>query len=66
MLTMIRSGAMPISLKGMSTCGAMRPTNPFCPWREANLSPSSDRRTSHRDLDTVKGGDESTISDGEE
>ena len=41
---MMMSGVMPWSVKGMSVCGAMRPTTPFWPWREENLSPTSGRR----------------------
>src|SRR5213592_747606 len=43
---MIRSGMMPCAVKGMSSCGAIRPMTPFCPCREANLSPSSGTRRS--------------------
>src|SRR5437899_3030411 len=43
---MIRSGMMPCAVKGMSSWGAMSPMTPFCPWREANLSPSSGMRRS--------------------
>ena len=36
---------MPMSLNGRSTWGTIKPHTPFCPWRDANLSPSSGRRT---------------------
>lgn len=36
---MIKSGLQPVSEKGRSCSGTMRPTTPFCPWRDANLSP---------------------------
>ncbi len=38
---MTRSGVRPLSVKGMSSWWAMRPTTPFCPCRDANLSPTS-------------------------
>ena len=41
---MMMSGQMPWSLNGMSSCATTRPTTPFCPWRDENLSPSSGRR----------------------
>ncbi len=40
------SGTMPSSVKGMSSCGTIIPITPFCPWREANLSPNSGMRWS--------------------
>src|SRR5205823_4733344 len=43
---MIRSGMIPCDVKGMSSCGAIRPITPFWPWRDANLSPSSGTRRS--------------------
>ena len=36
---MMRSGRQPVSENGKSCSGTMRPMTPFCPWREANLSP---------------------------
>lgn len=41
---MIKSGRHPVSENGRSCSGTMRPTTPFCPWREANLSPQQDTR----------------------
>ena len=40
------SGTTPSTVKGMSSCGTRSPITPFCPWREANLSPSSGTRRS--------------------
>ncbi len=44
-LTMM-SGTTPSGVKGISSCGTIIPMTPFCPWREANLSPSSGMRWS--------------------
>ena len=43
---MIMSGVIPCWLKGRFTPSVMRPTTPFCPWRDENLSPYSGMRTS--------------------
>jgi len=45
----IRSGTTPSSVNGISSCGARWPTTPFCPCREANLSPNSGMRWSRTD-----------------
>ncbi len=37
----MRSGIMPSSVNGMSSCGTTAPMTPFCPCLDANLSPSS-------------------------
>jgi len=37
----IRSGTVPSSENGRSSCGTIKPMTPFCPCRDANLSPSS-------------------------
>src|SRR5437667_3825668 len=42
----ITSGTTPSTVKGMSSWGTRSPMTPFCPWREANLSPSSGTRRS--------------------
>src|SRR5205807_4278472 len=42
----ITSGTTPSTVKGMSSWGTRSPMTPFCPWREANLSPSSGLRKS--------------------
>jgi hypothetical protein len=36
---MIISGTIPVSVKGMSSCGQITDKTPFWPWRELNLSP---------------------------
>ncbi len=41
-----RSGTTPDSVNGISSWGTIRPTTPFWPWREANLSPNSGIRWS--------------------
>ena len=38
---MIRSGVMPSRVHGMSCCWYFMPHTPFCPCRDANLSPMS-------------------------
>ena len=37
----IKSGTIPDSVNGISSSGTIKPTTPFCPCLEANLSPSS-------------------------
>ena len=38
-------GRAPSAVKGMSSCRYVMPIVPFCPWREANLSPICGMRT---------------------
>ena len=34
---MMRSGTMPSSVKGRSSCGTIKPMTPFCPWRDGEF-----------------------------
>jgi len=44
---MIMSGRTPLALNGMSFSGTIRPMVPFCPAREAILSPMAGTRVWH-------------------
>ena len=51
---MMRSGTMPLSVKGRSSWPTMRPHTPFWPCLELNLSPSSGLRVERNSTFTRK------------
>ena len=60
----IKSGLIPSSVKGISSSGIMRPKVPFCPAREAILSPIAGRRSSRTlTLATLNPSSPSVIKD---